>query len=581
MAMVGGFLGGGVEMVPAGQGQLCLQWLTPDRQNLAGAVFTVTGTGSTSGQYTVNGRADGRAELIVPVGVYDVSVSHQGQYASDKPQRVIVESTQSYLVYFGVQLETVNAVQFEGSDIFCVDSYLIKGSDGKEYYKGSGWSDESQFLLGLGSYTLILNDVVNIPFEIISSGVTQVDLSPYLTKVTISGEGIPINTTSVVGDDSVGTLSAFYVPKDSRTYTIKHTAPSYSSGQAVATIGNTSFVADIAERSVAPTASGVFQTWDSSRSIDIPEGKYRVVTVGGGGGGGGGGDAVKSNTTYGGRAGGGGGGGRVSDSVLNLKGTYQVTIGAGGTAGTNNSSGQGTSGKSGGATSLGNVISSSGGGGGGGGGGYSGNPGAGGSGGSGGGAGGGYNNLGQPADGGAGDFGGGGGGGGWGYSSYDYTITDSSGGKAGAHGGRGGDGGHYYNTVSASAGRRGTTAQDDFYNKGGTANGGALGQNGGGGGGGGGWAANGGRGASSSNSDGGGGGGGGGSRGGNGGAAAAVGDGDPGMGYGAGGGGGVYRTSGSNRCGGGGGGGGFGSKANTEDRKGSGGVVAIQWMARS
>ena len=579
MAVVGGFIGGGVEMVPAGQGQLCLQWLTPDRQNLSGAVFTIQGTGSTTGQYTVNGRADGRAEQIVPVGEYDVNVTHQGEYVSDLPQHVIVESAQSYLIYFGVQLETVNVVQFGGSDIFSVDSYIIQGSNGKKYYEGSGWLNEPQFLLELGSYTLTLNDVLNIPFKIVTSGVTHVDLTPYLTKVTINSGNIPINTTFVVDDDSVGTLTEFYVPKDGVSHIIKSTAPSYSSGQAIATIGNTSFVADSLERTVTPTASGVFITWANSGSVTIPKGSYRVVAVGGGGGGGGRGSAVKNNASYGPRGGGGGGSGRIADSVLSLEGSYDITIGSGGPTGTHPSHGGGPTGGSGGATSLGTLISAIGGNGGGGGGGSSGNPGVGGAGGAGGGGGGGYNNIGQPAKGGNGDFGGGGGGGGWGNSSYDYDVTRAIGGSAGTHGGRGGTGGYYYGDVDGTKGNNGSTASDSFFNKGGSVTGGAGGTSGGGGGGGGGWTAQGGAGYYSGNNGGGGGGGGGGSRSGNGGRGGYSGNGYAGSGFGAGGAGHGYSST--YNAGGGGGGGGFGSQNNSQSTTGINGVIAIQWMARS
>lgn len=101
MAFIGGFLGGGVRMVPAGHGQLCLQWSTPDRLNLRGASFVIEGIGGTSGSFSVDASDDGRAEIMIPVGDYTVSVHHTGYYSNDKPQRVTVRSTESYLVLFG------------------------------------------------------------------------------------------------------------------------------------------------------------------------------------------------------------------------------------------------------------------------------------------------------------------------------------------------------------------------------------------------------------------------------------------------------------------------------------------------
>ena len=97
MAIVGGYIGGGVSMVPAGYMQIILQWNTEDRLNISGAVFTISGT---NGTYTANGDDSGRSEVIVPVGDYTISVAHGGEYTNDGPQRVIGESAQTYLVLF-------------------------------------------------------------------------------------------------------------------------------------------------------------------------------------------------------------------------------------------------------------------------------------------------------------------------------------------------------------------------------------------------------------------------------------------------------------------------------------------------
>lgn len=42
MAIIGAFMGGGVEMIPAGKHQIYLQWQTEDRQNLSGVSFAET-----------------------------------------------------------------------------------------------------------------------------------------------------------------------------------------------------------------------------------------------------------------------------------------------------------------------------------------------------------------------------------------------------------------------------------------------------------------------------------------------------------------------------------------------------------
>lgn len=567
MAMVGGFLGGGVEMVSAGQGQLCLQWLTPDRQNLAGAVFTVTGTGSTSGQYSVNGRDDGRAELIVPVGEYDVSVSHQGDYSSDGPQHIIVESTQSYLVYFGVQLKTVSSVMFTGALLEGINSYSIRDESGNIYYSGEEWYQNMQFLLQNGDYILKLTSVqsVDIPFSIQATGVTIVDLRPYSCKVSISYGFVPHGTKVTAEGVTYTEPSEFWILKDSATHRFSFSLTAYANGKNVVTIPDISVTANQTDISISPVASGVFTVIDSSTTIHIIQGKFRVLTVGGGGGGGGGYYHTDRDDVSG---GGGGGSGQISDQILSISdGDYPVTIGSGGTTSSSSRGG------SGGATSLGSLISSSGGNGGG-----RGVTGSGGSGMAGGGGGACNNRWGgttySAGSGGNATLGGGGGGG----SVEDGNV--GSGGSAGTHGGRGGVGGGSGNSGDSNT-------SDSFYYNGGSSKTGISGGVEGGGGGGGGYGASGGNGGESftSRTRKGGGGGGGGARGGDGGmggmdSGSYKKTGYTGKGYGAGGGGqGIENSYGDSACGGGGGGG-YGSKTNTNDSRGVSGCVVIQWMSR-
>lgn len=87
MAIGGAFLGGGVEVVPAGSCKLELEILTEDRANLA-ATFTIKGTST----YTVTAGADGRAVYTVPSGqTYTVSVNTTG-YDNIASQTVVAES---------------------------------------------------------------------------------------------------------------------------------------------------------------------------------------------------------------------------------------------------------------------------------------------------------------------------------------------------------------------------------------------------------------------------------------------------------------------------------------------------------
>lgn len=87
MAIGGAFLGGGVEVVPAGSCKLELEILTEDRANLT-ATFTIKGTST----YTVTAGADGRAVYTVPSGqTYTVSVNTTG-YDNLASQTVVAES---------------------------------------------------------------------------------------------------------------------------------------------------------------------------------------------------------------------------------------------------------------------------------------------------------------------------------------------------------------------------------------------------------------------------------------------------------------------------------------------------------
>ena len=103
MTIGGAFLGGGVELVPAGSCKLVLEIRTEDGQNLA-TTFSVVGGGQT---YTATAGADGRAELIVPSGVtYTVTTSATG-YDGLTAQTVIGDSATVQYVRFEAILPRV------------------------------------------------------------------------------------------------------------------------------------------------------------------------------------------------------------------------------------------------------------------------------------------------------------------------------------------------------------------------------------------------------------------------------------------------------------------------------------------
>ena len=578
MAVIGGFLGGGVEMVPEGHGQLCMQWNTMDRQNISGASFTIRGSGSTQYSQTVQAKEDGRIEHIVPAGTYIVSVNHQGNYDNDSPQMVIVESTQSYLVLFeGYSLS--QGVKITGP---AVNAQYEISNQTEVVESGYGWGSVMSFALEPGEYTLKLTYCgysSELQFSVIAQNITELSTeSMFCELIIINSSGLTIKNLKF-NETSVPVSESVYVLRSVNSYSFSgEISESYEnlSQSPVATIPKISIIPNNQSQNVNIEPLGTIVTLISSGQLIIPvSGSYRVLMIGGGGGG------ASYRASY--WPGGGGGGGQIAESILSLaKTTYLITIGSGGTNG-----GEGEQAISGGATSFGTLLSASGG---------SGGNGAHGGGGGSGGGGCGGRNVGLGA---SGTYGGGGGTGGG-----RYTSSGSEGGNGGTYGGRGG-GQSSYDDMSdpVNLAEDGTSVNDPMYE--GNLNGlaGSIGANySGGGGGGGGRGANGGNGgagsttANTSNASvrGGGGGGGGGLGGGNGGNGGKystnelIHAGQGGYGYGAGGGGGGYYSYGSSYSiygGGGGGGGGFtATKLNTNGSgnaggTGSSGAVRIQWVS--
>jgi len=94
----GGFLGGGISIVPAGKAIIYASLTTEDGANIPNAVFKAVRTGST---VTANGTIDGRAELLVDAGhTYTVSVTPAGGSYLNNSQTVVTASAKSYAVKF-------------------------------------------------------------------------------------------------------------------------------------------------------------------------------------------------------------------------------------------------------------------------------------------------------------------------------------------------------------------------------------------------------------------------------------------------------------------------------------------------
>ncbi len=97
--IVGAFLGGGNQTVPAGKCLANIQMNTIDRLNLSTASFTISASGETT--TTVSADESGRASAIVTSGkLYKCIVNHQGSYYNDAPQYFYATSTGVVWIYF-------------------------------------------------------------------------------------------------------------------------------------------------------------------------------------------------------------------------------------------------------------------------------------------------------------------------------------------------------------------------------------------------------------------------------------------------------------------------------------------------
>lgn len=564
MAFVGGFLGGGVEMVPSGSGQLFLQWVIPDGEEVGDATFEAIEVGGT-GSHSIPVGSDGRATMLVPTGIYEVSIDHSEDYDYDGPQRVVVESTQSYLVLFLPIMEGVSAALLKTTyESFGVTGYKVTNSRGSIVAQGDAWFRENLFVLAKDTYTVELSSAsttLSKTFQVTYPGINEIVLDELFCIVTIDEKSVYPGTTYKLNETAVS--AHFETFLDSSSYTLNYSSPEYKENYPITAIDEFSFKSTDATLTIQPISVGVVTVFSSKTTQRFLKGTYKVLVIGGGGGGGSG--AESSYFIVG---GGGGGGGRVSEGIISLEEDMDIEIICGSGA---------TRGSSGGASSFGTYLSASGGDSGGSGSisdgdtlmAYGGKGGAGGSGGGGGGAYFTYSNTGgKIIKGGAGgdaEYGGGGGGGNGVYlGGNGVSGGEGAGGAGGTHGGKGGR--------AEYGGGGGEATSDEFFGVC-AANGGSSNSNLGGGGGGG-------RGAEGGQGYVQGGGGGGGVSGGKGGYIAynsAKYDRYRGTGYG---GGGRGAEGNSSYYAGGGGGGGYGeSPAPFNTTSGCSGCVVIQWVS--
>ena len=85
--------------VPPNQTLLVLSVATWDRQNMNGAVFSISAPGQTT--ETATAGADGRVTKLVASGyTYTVTLTHSGDYLDDGPQTVVARSEEVAWVNF-------------------------------------------------------------------------------------------------------------------------------------------------------------------------------------------------------------------------------------------------------------------------------------------------------------------------------------------------------------------------------------------------------------------------------------------------------------------------------------------------
>lgn len=363
MAVVGGFIGGGVAMVPAGYIQLCMQWNTPDRLNIEGARFTISGIEGTAHTETVNAKADGRMEVIVPAGTYMVSVEHSGVYANDSPQKVIGESTQSYLVMFGS--ETKDSVLRIVGEAFNANIKVTSTFNGEVAYNGP--CVDIDIPMNPGTYDLeVTQDGKSQIFEnfvisghtafIVSDNLLCVDLGDL---VTFSDKSI-----SVEGHDAMGKSKLYFVKNYGEILVHGESTKKWDANTAITLTYSKQLTDSDISFSLAEVMYSdpyVLSEVVTNRSASLPfAGTYAVTLIGGGGGGGGGG---YYNSLYSGEGGDGGEGGDTTGSVKTVTSaqlTYKYAIGNGGNGGSASGSysSSGSTGSTGGTTSISNWVTS-------------------------------------------------------------------------------------------------------------------------------------------------------------------------------------------------------------------------------
>ena len=226
MGMMGGFLGGGVETVPAGKHQIYLQWQTEDRQNLSGVSFTINGT------QTVQADQYGRAKVLVDAGdPCTVAVSHTGTYQGDGPQTFETPSTEQSFAYFYGALNRALDAYPVGSIYMSMDATnpasKLGGGTWEQIARGrtligEGESDQA-FAAGSqggeSKHKLTTSEMPNhrhsVQYCSVSSGNSSIEVidgsSSHQSRVGSAGYEANLTTTYVGGGSSHNNLPPYLV----------------------------------------------------------------------------------------------------------------------------------------------------------------------------------------------------------------------------------------------------------------------------------------------------------------------------------------------------------------------------------
>ncbi len=336
-----------IDNIPEGMGLLNLQWLTPDRLNIEGAIFK--GQGPNGESFTVEGGADGRAEKLVSTGRWTVSVEHSGTYDNDKPQIVDVESAQSYLLLYGaatmqggiVVPVTLASATMKVVNVVTQDVVYNGAFEAKTINTGAGTFDITMTQVGTTQSVRLL-----------VSGQTLLDISEFTVKITIPDVASSITKQVYVDDVPVGLSSPIYVLKTASNKSIKlELTKQWVSGELITFKVNQSLSQNVV---IGNSYSEVHVIETSGAFVYPIKGSYEVAIMGGGGGGGGGGGKAYSSSSAGAGAGGGGGGSGGSAGELRAireshseGDSVQITIGSGGEGGNGGTGGSSSNGRAG------------------------------------------------------------------------------------------------------------------------------------------------------------------------------------------------------------------------------------------